>query len=98
MPNTKRLLCGFHARIAWAKNLKDKVATEENRRLVALALDRLIRFNDLPPPFNTDELHMTVAAKEQLEDFYQLLRGMGKDGETFLSYFKTDWEPKTGYF
>lgn len=39
---------------------------------------------------------MNAAARKELENFYELLRAMGKDGAPFLDYFKTHWDPKVG--
>jgi len=96
MPETKPLLCGYHARVAWAKHLANTVVEEADRKAIADALDGLIRFNDLAAPWNTMDVHLRAAANRALEGFYELLRGLGPAGGAFLTYFKTTWEPKVG--
>lgn len=96
MSNVKRLLCAFHAKIAWARNMKEKVVPPGRREQLAKALDQVMRCNDLPPSCNTDEQHIHVAARQQKDGLYDLLRSISPDEKPFLAYFQAVWEPKAG--
>ena len=89
MPEVPILLCGWHVKTAWAKQLLQKIADVKTRESLGAALDKLMRLNVAAPDSFTDEQlqHMIRAA---LDKFYKDFVGEA----AFIKYFKAHWDPK----
>ena len=91
MPDVPILLCGWHVKQAWIKQLQQKVTNAQTRDAMAVALDRLMRLNVAEPDKFTDEqLQQMIHAA--LEDFYKEFAGE----VAFIKYFKGHWARKAG--
>jgi len=96
MPETKRLLCGYHARVAWAKAMVNKINLEENRKLVSLALDKLIRFNDLYHPLGHQRAAYERCGQEGAGEFLRAAACHGEGWGSILGLLQDSLGPKSG--
>ena len=89
MPDVPIFLCAWHVRMAWAKQLVQKVTNANTRQAMGKALIELMCLNVAAPGDFTDE-QLRQMFKEAIQQFYQDF----PEEAAFIKYFKDHWEPK----
>ena len=91
MPEVPFFICGFHAAIAWARAMKEKIPDEAARSRDKSGLDRHRRLNVAKPgDYTMDQLR--ALANQALQQFYDQIA----DQVAFVEYFKREWGKKIG--
>lgn len=83
------MLCKWHVKRAWLKNLITKVKTWEKRSAMFSALGAIMDFRGQAED-SQQQLH--AAAMERLKVFYVKFA----DQTSFISYLQREWESKIG--
>ncbi len=91
MPGVPILLCAWHVKRAWLKNLTSTVADAAKRQEIWAALDVLMRLNvQLPAEHSSAEL--SKLCEEALRRFFERF----SEHAAFIAYFKKEWASKVG--
>ena len=91
MPTVRQFLCAFHAKIAWARSLREKVPDAASREALRQGLEGLMRLNDMPPGQHTAQA-LSQRAQSALNDFYSKFQ----DQQCFIQYFRSECGTKAG--